>query len=90
MLQHSPHAAGGAFRTQGQRLFVAVEEGVHLLVDHIGAFADAAGEQLGEFEHRQADFLVTVAIQQGGQGVLQITPSRRLLRQDVVHAADGL
>ncbi|MNN71319.1 hypothetical protein D3C81_1872440 [compost metagenome] len=90
MLEHGAHAARSAFRTQGQGFFVAVEEGVHLLVDHVGAFTDAAGEELGELEDRQADFLVAVAIQQHGQGVLQVAPGRRLLRQDVVHATNGL
>ena len=35
VLQHGAHATGGTFRTHGQGFAVAVEEGVHLLVDHI-------------------------------------------------------
>ncbi len=90
VLKDGTHATGRAFGTQGQRLFVAVEEGVHLLVDHVGALADAPGEQLGELKDGQADFLVAIAVEQRGEGVFQVAPGRGLLRQDVVHATDGL
>lgn len=90
MLEHGAHAAGGTFGTQGQRLFVAIEEGIHLLVDHIGALADTAGEQVGELQDRQTDLAVSVAVQQLRKGAFQITPGRRLRRQDVIHATNGL
>ena len=46
---------GGVFGTQGEGTAVAVLEGVHLLADDVGLFADAAREQLGLLEDRRAD-----------------------------------
>ncbi len=90
MLKDRAHTAGSAFRTQGQRLFVAIEEGVHLLVDHVGAFTDAASEEVGELQDRQANLAIAVAVEQLREGAFQITPGRGLRRQDVVHATNGL
>src|SRR5690606_38657715 len=90
VLEHRAHAAGGAFRTQGQGIAVAVCEGVHLLLDDVGDFADGALEQLGEFHDRHADLPIAVAIQQAGHAAFKIAPQRRLLRKNVVHATNGL
>ena len=90
MLQRCAHTGGGAFRTQGQGVAVAVLEGVHLFFDDVGDFADGALEQLGELDDRHADLLVTVVIQQPCHGAFEVAPQRRLLGQDVVHATNGL
>ncbi|MNC35159.1 hypothetical protein D3C75_836320 [compost metagenome] len=63
VLLHRAHAGGGAFRAQGQRVAVAVVEGVHLLLDDVGDLADRALEQLGELDDRHADLPVAVAVQ---------------------------
>ncbi|MNO71937.1 hypothetical protein D3C76_628670 [compost metagenome] len=44
MLEHGAHAGSGAFRAQGQRIAVAVLEGVHLFFDDVGHFTDRALE----------------------------------------------
>ncbi len=90
MLEHGTHASGGTFRTQGQGVAVTVFKGVHLFFDDVGHFTDGALEQLGEFDDRHADLLVTVVIQQARDRVLEVAPQWRLLRQDVVHATNGL
>jgi len=90
MLEHSTHAAGGAFRPKGQRLVVAIAKGVHLFVDDVGPFTDAAREQLGVLDDRQTDLAVAVRLQQLGESALEVTPDRSLGRQDVVHATNGL
>ena len=90
VFQHRAHATGGAFGAQGQGFLVAVEEGVHLLVHHVGTLADATGEQLGVLDDGQADLAVAVAVEQLGEGAFQVAPDRRLRRQDIVHATNGL
>src|SRR5690606_23279803 len=90
MLKHGAHATGSAFGAQGQGFFVTVEEGIHFLVDHVGTLANTASEQLGVLDDGQTDFLVAVAIEQADQRIFQVAPGRRLLRQDIVHATNGL
>ncbi|MNE43981.1 hypothetical protein D3C80_1381860 [compost metagenome] len=90
VFEHSAHAGGGAFRAQGQGVAVTIIEGVHLFFDDVGDFTDRALEQLGELDDRRTDLAIAIGIQQAGDGVLEITPQRRLLGQDVVHATNGL
>ena len=85
-----PHAAGGAFWPHAQALAIAVFEGIHLLLDDIGHFADGALEQLGFFHNGQPDFLVGVSLQHASRAIFQVLPINGVRRQDVVHAADGL
>ena len=58
VLDHRADDAGRAFGPQRDRAVTAVGERVHLLGDHIGGFADAAGEQRGVLEDRQLDVAV--------------------------------
>ncbi len=90
MLQHRANTGRSPFRTQCERVTVAVFEGVHFLFDDIGHFTDRALEQLGELHDGRADLAVPVGVQQAGNGTLEIAPQWRLLGQDVVHATDGL
>ncbi|MNZ31489.1 hypothetical protein D3C78_487890 [compost metagenome] len=90
MLQHRAHAGRRALGAQGQRVAVAVLEGVHLFFDDVGHFTDGALEQLGELDDRHADLLVTVVIQQTRNGAFEMTPQGGLFGQDVVHATNGL
>ncbi len=90
VLEDCAHARGSAFRAQGQRVAVAVGEGVHLFLDDIGHFTDGALEQLGEFDDRHTNLPVTVVIQQTCNSAFKVTPQWRLLGQNVVHATNGL
>ncbi len=90
MFQNGAHTTGGAFGTQREGFLIAVQEGVHLLVHHIGTFADAAGEQLRVFDDGQTDLAVAIAVEQLRESTFQVTPGRRLRRQDIVHATNGL
>ena len=55
MLQVGAADGGGAFGPQRQAVAAAVVEDVHLLLDDVGAFADAAGEELGMLEGGRLD-----------------------------------
>ncbi|KWV84877.1 hypothetical protein PFLmoz3_05479 [Pseudomonas fluorescens] len=90
MFQYGANARGSAFRAQGQGVAVTVFKGVHLFFDDVGHFTDGALEQLGELDDRHADLLVTVVIQQARDSAFEVAPQWRLLRQDVVHATNGL
>ena len=57
VLDDRAHDARGALRAQGDGAFSAVGEGVHFLGDHVGGFADAAGEQARVLENRQLNVL---------------------------------
>ncbi len=82
------HAAGGAFRAQGEAVVVAVGEGVHLFLDDVGHFADAAREQLGALDDGKTNLLVAVGRQHRPGALLQPLPQGRLLGQNVVHATN--
>ena len=84
------HAAGGAFRTQGQAVAIAVVEGVHLFLDDIGDFADRASEQLGHLEDRHSDLTIAIGRQHGRHVTLEKLPQRTALGQHIVHTADCL
>ena len=89
LLDGSAHTAGGALRTQGKALGIAVVKGVHLLLDDICHLADGALEQLGFLDHRQAYFTVAITGQHTAHRLLQELPVGSLIRQDVIHPADG-
>ncbi|GBH08435.1 NADPH-dependent 2,4-dienoyl-CoA reductase [Pseudomonas syringae pv. actinidiae] len=90
VFKNRTHTGGSAFRAQGQRVAVTVGEGVHLFFDDISHFADRALEQVGKFDDRHTNLPVTVVIQQTRNSALKVTPQWRLLRQNVVHATNGL
>ena len=90
MLDTGAHRAGGAFRAQRQAVAVAVEKGVHLLLDDIGDLADGTSEQFGRLEQRQPHLGEAVTLQGGSQTLFHRMPARRDRGQQVVHAAHGL
>jgi hypothetical protein len=68
VLNVGPHDGGGGFGPQGELVAAAVGEGVHLLFDDVGVFADAAGEQFGFFHDGHAD----LAIAEGGNSATAV------------------
>ena len=83
--------AGGRLGTQRQALAVQlVLERVHLMLDDVGRIADAANEQRGGLDDRQAYVAVAVLAEDVACGVVEEFPRRRLVGQHVVHSADGL
>ena len=90
MLDCSPHNARGAFRAQGAGAVAPIAEAIHLLAHHIGAFPDAAGEQLGGLKQRCADFAYAGAAEVVACRGLKPLPARCCLRQQIHHAPQGL
>ena len=90
VLDHRAHDAGGGLGAQRQPVAVhRVLEGIHLLLDDVGHFAEAAHEQRRRLDDRRAHVGVAVAAHQRAHLVLEPLPARRFRRQDVVHALDG-
>jgi hypothetical protein len=84
------HHGRGVLGAQRQVLAIErVGEAVHLLLDDIGHFADAAREKLRVLDDRRADVLITVGAQHRAYGVLEKFPQHGLLREDVVHPLDA-
>ncbi len=94
VLDGRAHHAGGVLGPQAEVVVVAVfvgtvVEGVHLLLDDVGDFADAADEQRGVLQDGRADVAVGELSHEAAHLALQPFPAGRLGRQDVVHAFDG-
>lgn len=90
VFQYGVYVIGGIFWMYGQGFVVVVEEGVYFFVDYVGVFVDVVGEEFGEFEDGQVDFVVVVVVQQVGEGVFQIVLGWSLFWQDVVYVMNGL
>ena len=84
------HDAGGGLGPQRQAVPAAVDEGVHLLADHVGMLADRSLEELGVLDHRNADLLVAVGTEQLARAVLEVLPGTDLRGQHIVHPAHRL
>ena len=82
--------AGGALGPQRQAASAAVGKGVHLLLDHVGGFAERAGEHRGVLQRRRADFAEAVERQNPARLLLQVLPEKDLGRGQIRHARDGL
>ncbi len=90
MLDTGANTTRGTLGTQGEAVPVAIDEGIHFLFDDIGNFTDRPLEQLGLLDDRHADFPVAIGFEHAAHAVLDKLPGPRLLRQDIVHAPDGL
>lgn len=87
VLDRRAHDSRRIFGTHRQMLAVErVGEAVHLLLDDVGHFADAAREQLRMFDDRRANVLIAVCAQHRLDGGFEEVPQRGILREDVVHA----
>jgi len=60
------------------------------VLDDIGVLADAANEQWRRLDDRHAQMAITVTLEHRPCDILEALPQRRLVGQDVVHAANGL
>ena len=90
VLNGGPHHRSGALRPQGAAAIAAIDEGVHLLADHIGGLADAAGKQLGGLQQRRADLADGSAAKVLAGRRLKLLPEGGVLRQQINHAAQAL
>ena len=89
VLDDRAHHAGGAFGTQGHGAAAAVLEGVHLLGDDVGGFADTTGEQGGLLEDRQFDVAVTRVVDHRLEGAAHRMEVDGCRRHVVGHALRG-
>src|SRR5690554_4574103 len=60
MLFRCPDTPRGSLRAKGQAVAIPVVKGVHFFFDNVSYFTNRALEQFGLFNHRHADFLVSV------------------------------
>jgi len=90
MFDTGAHAAGRSFRAQRQAFTVAILKGVHFFFHDIGHFTDRAFKQWGLLYNRHTDFAVAVTAEYLFQSTFDTLPQRRVFRQVVVHAANGL
>ena len=90
MLNGGPHHRSGALRPQGAAAITAIDEGVHLLADHIGGLADAAGKQLGGLQQGRADLADGGTTEVLAGRALKLLPEGGVLRQQINHAAEAL
>ena len=90
VLDAGANAAGRSLRTQGQGFALAVREGVHLLLHQVRCFAEAAAEELGRLDERQADFPVAVAAKHICDDGFHMPPAGAGIGQDVAHSAHEL
>ena len=82
--------AGSVFRPERQRFIAAIGEGIHLLGDDIGGLADAAREQLGEFEDRGCHLAVAIQPRDIARGVDDMRETPEHIGKKIVRATDGL
>ncbi len=82
--------SGRRLGSQAQPVAATVLEAVHLLLDDVGVLADRAVEELGVLEERYAHFAVTVVGEKPARRSLDPLPVRQLVREQVVHTANGL
>src|ERR1019366_7606458 len=78
MLGHSADDSGRRLGPERQAIAVhRVFEGIHLLLDDVGHFAEAANEERRRLHDRRAHAGVAIASHQGAQLVLEPLPTRR-------------
>ena len=87
---HGAHDAGGRLRPQRDVILALIDEAEHLFLDDVGEVADRALEELRLLDDGNAKFLVAVAGEHLAGSALEVLPGRRLCRQHVVNAAQGL
>ena len=89
VLDHRPHDTGGVLRPQGQMFTIKrVFEGVHLLLDDIGDFTDAALEKRSRLDDRRANLPIAITASPSGHRMLESLPALHLLGQEIVHTLD--
>ena len=89
-LDEGAQHAGRGLGAHGQGAALAVGEGVHFLLDHVGFFADGAGEELGLFQDGHAHFLASVRGENLAGQVLHQGVNRALRAEEVRKAFNFL
>ena len=89
VLQKRAHGARRALGAQRDGTVALVEEGVHLLLHHVGGVAHAALKQLGMLKHRGADLTKAVVAGNFQRRGFQKPDLMAFPGQDVLRALDG-
>ncbi len=89
VFDHRTHDARGPLGPEGDAAITLVGEGVHLLADHVGRFADAPREQGGVLEDGQFDVPVAGGPRRGGEAVAHGHEGGRIRGKVVRHALRG-
>ena len=87
VLEECPADGSRALRAQRQEIPSPVFEGVRLLFDDVGHFADSPDEQPRVLEHRRVDASVPEAVGRLLRGRVEASPVRLLVWQDVEGAS---
>ncbi len=90
VLDVGAHDGGRGLGPQGDHVSAAVGKGVHLLLDDVGVFADAALEEFGLLHDRDADLPKPEAFEKRPRVLLDLLPEFDLAGQDVLEAANQL
>jgi hypothetical protein len=95
VLDVGTHDRGRVFGPERERFALAVgpravNEGVHLFVDDVGGFADAAREEFCLLEDRRANLAEPVTPEGFARRALDAVPQRHVGGQDVSGSSDGL
>jgi len=90
MLNIGANNGGGVLRPQSQRTAIAVFEGIHLFIDDVGFFANAAREQSRLLENRGTNLLIVKTREDAAGGRFHLIPDSARRRQDVAHSFDAV
>ena len=85
-----PGNAGGRLGAQRQAVAAEVLEGIHLLFDDIGVFADRALEQLRMLDDGHPHLFVAIGLEHRATNALEMLPGTDFGGQHVIHAAHRL
>ncbi len=89
MLNAGANHTGGVFWPQGQLFTIqSVGKGIHLLLNDVGDFTQAAHKQTRGLHDGGAQVLIGMAAHQIAHNTFQPLPIGRLRGQDIVHALD--
>jgi len=90
VLDERPHDPGRGFGPQRQGTPLAIREGVHFLLDHVGLLPDGTGEEFRAFKHRNAQFPVAIAGENRPGGAFDKREHTGFRRKDVGEPFDFL
>jgi hypothetical protein len=83
MLQIGAHNTRREFWAEGQLVPTSISKGVHLLVHHVRAFANALHKDGRLLKDGHIERLVTIQLSNGLDALNNVSPVRLLIRQDV-------
>jgi hypothetical protein len=88
VLDECPNHRGGGLGAQGEKLAVAVREGVHFLFDNIGALPYTARKKLGLFKNGYTYLLIAEVGEDSSRHRFDPLPLSNIIGQDIVYAFD--